>query len=542
MNLKNSFNFIRNFRQNIGLEIRKLYFSSSFYNKKISKIEKKKLLYKPNPSLFDCLVKYNKIKKNIDEFLVSTIWEDQNINQKKYKKLHNFFWLYSIDLKSSNKITQSIIENWIDKNIMYKSQVWETDVLSKRIISWISNSKLTYEDSSEEYKEKFNFLISKQLNHLINDIERSKLPDDKIIGCTAIILAGISYKEDYYINYGSKLLKYIISFSLDQEGFPKSRNFRQLYFYLKYFVLIRELFKEVYLEVPDYLDEAIFYLGQSYNLFWQSTKISNLFNGSNEINNSDFDTYLLDKGYNFKNSKNEIGGYVHLKNNKSSLIIDVGKPPIKKFSKDYQSGTFSFEFTYLGNKIICNSGYFQKQKHQLNNISRSSVAHSTLVLDNSSISKFKSNNLGIKYVENNLKIFDKKIIEDKNNWFVSASHDGYLKNYGVIHKRSLEFLNKNCLLKGRDEIIKKKKFKYSQFEIRFHLLPEAKITKTIDEKTILIEIGNTGWKFRCNDYQIEVEAGLYFGKKNLYIENKNILILGNTLKNNQAICWELVKI
>ena len=482
MNLKNSFNIIRNFKQNIRLELRKLYFSSSFYNKKISKIEKKSLLYKPNPSIFDCLVKYNKKKKNIDEFLVSTIWEEQNINQKKYKKLHNFFWLYSLDLKSSNKLTQSIIENWIDKNTMYKSQVWESDILAKRIISWISNSKLTYEDSTEEYKEKFNFLISKQLNHLMNEMERSKFPDDKIIGCTAIILAGISYKEDYYLNYGSKLLKYIISFSLDQEGFPKSRNFRQLYFYLKYFVLIRELFKEVYMEVPDYLDEAIFYLGQSYNLFWQTTKTSNLFNGNNEINKSDFDNYLIDKGYKFKNSKNEIGGYVQFKNKKNSLIIDIGKPPIKKFSNNYQSGTFSFEFTYLSNKIICNSGYFQKQKHQLNNISRSSVAHSTLILDNSSISKFKNDSLGIKYVENNLKIFDKKIVEEKNNWFVSASHDGYLKNYGVIHKRSLEFIGNRYLLIGRDEIIKKKNFKYSQFEIRFHLLPEAKATKTIDGK------------------------------------------------------------
>ena len=63
MNLKNSFNFIRNFKQNIRLEIRKLYFSSSFYNKKISKIEKKRLLYKPNPSIFDGLIKYNKKKK-----------------------------------------------------------------------------------------------------------------------------------------------------------------------------------------------------------------------------------------------------------------------------------------------------------------------------------------------------------------------------------------------------------------------------------------------------------------------------------------------
>ena len=277
--------------------------------------------------------------------------------------------------------------------------------------------------------------------------------------------------------------------------------------------------RDRYIDVPDYLDEAIFYLGQSYNLFWQSTKISNLFNGSNEIDNSDFDTYLLDKGYNFKNLKNEIGGYVHLKNKKNSLIIDIGKPPIKKFSNNYQSGAFSFEFSYLDNKIICNSGYFQNKKHQLNNISRSSVAHSTLILDNSSISKFKNDSLGNKYVESNLKIIDKKVVENKNNWFVSASHDGYLKNYGVIHKRSLEFINKNFFLKGKDEIIKKKNFKYSQFEIRFHLLPEAKVTKTIDGKTILIEIGNTGWKFRCIDYQLEVETGLYFGKKNLYIEN-----------------------
>ena len=63
MNLKNSFNFIRNFKQNIKIEIRKIYFSSSFYNKKISKIEKKKLLYKPNPTIFDCLIKYKKKKK-----------------------------------------------------------------------------------------------------------------------------------------------------------------------------------------------------------------------------------------------------------------------------------------------------------------------------------------------------------------------------------------------------------------------------------------------------------------------------------------------
>ena len=542
MDLKNSFSLIKKFKQDISLEIRKFYFGTSFYNKRISKIEKKKLVYFPNSSIFDCLVKYTKQKKNINEFFVSSMWDVKKINHNSFKKLHNFFWLYSIDLKSAKNITQSIIENWIDKNMMYSNHIWEIDILSKRIISWISNSRLTYEDASDEYKKKFNFLISKQVNHLINEIDRSTSVNNKIIGCTAIILTGISYKENRYIEYGIRFLKNIISGTLDKESFPKSRNFRQLVFYLKYLILIRELFKEVYYEIPVYLDEAIFYLGQSYNLFWQTTKIPYLFNGNNENDYFEFDNYLNSHGYKFKSSNNEIAGYVLLNNKKNSLIVDIGKPPEKNFSSSYQSGVLSFEFSYLNKKIICNSGYFQKKKHQLNTVSRSSVAHSTLILDDTSISKFKEDSFGLKTVENSFKISDKKIIKEKHRWFINASHDAYSKNYGLVHNRSLEFFPEKFSLKGKDKIIIKKNFKSSHFEIRFHLLPEAKVTKTIDGKTVLIEIENSGWRFLCNDYDLDIETGLYFGKKNIYIENQNILISGITQSNGQVISWELLKI
>ena len=38
----------------------------------------------------------------------------------------------------------------------------------------------------------------------------------------------------------------------------------------------------------------------------------------------------------------------------------------------------------MGEKVITNSGYFQDYKHQLNIISKSSITHSTLVLNNTS--------------------------------------------------------------------------------------------------------------------------------------------------------------
>ena len=72
-------------------------------------------------------------------YYVNKIWE-KKINKRIYNKLHSFFWLFTIDLKSSKKI-HSIIQNWIDKNKNYNQKL-EIDTLSKRIISWIANSQI----------------------------------------------------------------------------------------------------------------------------------------------------------------------------------------------------------------------------------------------------------------------------------------------------------------------------------------------------------------------------------------------------------------
>ena len=51
-----------------------------------------------------------------------------------------------------------------------------------------------------------------------------------------------------------------------------------------------------------------------------------------------------------------------------------------------------------------------------------------------------------------------------------------------------------------------------------------------------------GWKFICDNYNIDIDNGLYFGNKNTYIENQNIFISGITNEKNINIKWELNKI
>ena len=50
----------------------------------------------------------------------------------------------------------------------------------------------------------------------------------------------------------------------------------------------------------------------------------------------------------------------------------------------------------------------------------------------------------------------------------------------MVHERQIEFFPEKNKFVGQDKLIKKKNFKSSNFEIRFHLEPTTKIMKTQD--------------------------------------------------------------
>ena len=81
-----------------------------------------------------------------------------------------------------------------------------------------------------------------------------------------------------------------------------------------------------------------------------------------------------------------------------------------------------------------------------------------------------------------------------------------------------------------------------KFDIRFHLEPNVKLMKTQDNKAILIELEDEGWKFTCDNFNINIDNGLYFGIKNLYKENQNIYVSGINNEKEQIIKWEISKL
>ena len=71
------------------------------------------------------------------------IW-DKELLQKDHNNLNSFFWLFSLDLKSSKRETQNIILKWIEKNI--------TDVYAQAMVD-ISNTRVKMADEYNKIKK-----------------------------------------------------------------------------------------------------------------------------------------------------------------------------------------------------------------------------------------------------------------------------------------------------------------------------------------------------------------------------------------------------
>ena len=91
--------YINRFFFNIHDQLRKFYLNTKIYDIKISKVNNNNITYKPSPYLLSSLIDYQKKKSKIEDFSLDEIWRKNNLSDKEFKNLNNFFWFFSLDLK-----------------------------------------------------------------------------------------------------------------------------------------------------------------------------------------------------------------------------------------------------------------------------------------------------------------------------------------------------------------------------------------------------------------------------------------------------------
>ena len=531
------------------LSFRNYYFKSSFYNKKLIIFIPTRIFYNPSPYLSASLATIGSNFYKITNTLPELLWQTSIKDRQKFENLHGFLWLTKLDRKNSKNITKDIIKSWINNFFNYDPYTWEMEITARRIIAWSSNIDLTLEDSEKIYKKKFFMSLIKQSNFLSKNLKSLVYEPGKIICCSAIILSGIMFKEnESNFKTGIRELEKIIKNYFDENGFPKSRNPEEVFICIKYLILVREWLKEAQKTVPHFLDEIVRKCGNCYAILSCSNKQFPLFNGATEINHKDYDIFLKNLKYKFSNKNHEVADFIKIKKKKFEFFIDCGNPPPNSFSKYYQAGCLAFELISNKQKIICNLGCGKYLSQKIASISRSTAAHSTLYINDTSSCVFQKNKFINKVYGNSLiqrhKVIDKNYLDDKNFYSISASHNGYEKKFGYIHKRSVIVSKKEDKIFGQDELKKTKNYSNSlNYFVRFHIYPDTKIVKTKAGNSILISLSNgEGWLLSSKTNNFEIEKNIFLGNKNKIINNESVSISGNIDKEIVLIKWEIERV
>jgi uncharacterized heparinase superfamily protein len=521
---------------------KKLYFSSKNYNKSLESRTPKQIYYNPNPFLLSIIAPSNDKTFKISDIDPNIFWLENK--KRDTEQMHNFFWLNLLDRKADHKKLKKIIYIWMIKNSKYKKKVWETSTLSVRVISWILNIDIILDNSTFDFKKNFLDCVINQTNHLKKNIKFEKNLSKKLEILTALILTGLVFKE-YEENYslGIKEIENLIKNFFDNNGFPLSRNPNDLIFFSKYFIFCKEIIKDSQKYVPEFLEDIVEKNLICINFIKTPNNCLPLFNGATSLKLSHMQRHLENSS--LDNKINGLGGLFKIKHKSHFILIDIDKPPKKKFSKSYQSGPLSFEYFLDGMKIITNSGFGNHISDKAELLSRLTACQSTLTINETSITNFEKNEMINKVfgnsIQNSFKSFNFIPKNESNLIGCSASNNGYEKKFGCTHKREIYIDKTNNYLKGTDHIFKIKDGYPIRYAFRFHINPELSVVKTMSGNSALIQISkNKSLLFTISDENLEIEKSIFLGEKKI-IESTCITISGNLVNKNKIFNWIIRK-
>ena len=451
--------------------------------------------------------------------------------------MFNFLFFYQkLGGKKGIELSKKNIFLWFKKFKYNKKFLWNTKYSSNRFINLVYNYDFICSISNQKEISQINKILNFHIKRINFEIRIRKL--DNISSTEILALVLIECCKNSLNTKMNKKIDNLINIQIDENSVHKSYNILEHAKFLNNLIEIRNIFLSFNIETSKILRNTILAMTSVLKTYQHTDTSLPLFNGCNnnynKIIEKIFEKEQFVKTKILTKLNNGIAIYKDLK---KILFFDVVQPSNLGFHKELGAGTLGIEISAYGEKIITNCGGSEiggKNPAYL----KYSAAHSTIILNNTNVSEIKEigfNNGFVKKVH-----FEAK--DDEKLKILSGTHNGYIKNYNKICKRTLFVSKKRELLRGEDKIISTKSIvEKNVYHLRFHLMPEISTTITENKKNIIIKTKkNNIWMFRSNKEMI-IEKSI-FVRDDIANETTQIVISGVTSSLKTKIEWSLEKI
>jgi uncharacterized heparinase superfamily protein len=211
--------------------------------------------------------------------------------------------------------------------------------------------------------------------------------------------------------------------------------------------------------------------------------------------------------------------YARMERGNTILIADVGSPPPLEMATEAQSGALSFEMSAGNRLLFANGGFPGSADHDWDSVARATASHNTLSLAETSSSRLVRH-ATLEAIVGGFPIrgpdtVDYVANDEDGKAVLDASHDGYLKRFGLMHRRRLELSADGSALSGLDTLEPPKgtlRFRTDlPFAIHFHVHPDCRCAQGGAPNSCLVRLpsGDT-WTFIAEGATLSLEESLFF--------------------------------
>jgi uncharacterized heparinase superfamily protein len=436
-------------------------------------------------------------------------WPDAGSSAALREHAHGFTWLRDlreIGTDAARMRARALVGDWIDGGV--ESVSMRPHVIGARLAAWLGHFDFFAASADDAFRETMLRRVLNDARQLAASLPTEEMDGRALTALKGLIAVSISFPEQAgYLSRALRFLPQEIGRQVLPDGGHVERSPAAHLTALKDLIETRSLLHLANAAAPAVLGGAIERLSLALRTLRHGDGGLALFNGTRDEPAQLIELILAQSGRYGRGGPAALPdmGFQRLQAGGTMLIVDAGAPAPPGQDRLAHAGTLAFELSIGRHRLIVNCGAAPVSGGAWTDAARATAAHSTLVIADTSSSELKPVGLGRRPEH----VVAQRQEANGAHW-LEASHDGYRKPFGAVHRRRLYLAESGEDVRGEDAV---EAATGQPYTIRFHLHPGVAASLQQDGEGVLLRLpaNGGGWRLRAEGAKITLEESVYLG-------------------------------
>jgi len=464
------------------------------------------------------------------------------------RELQSFAWLRDLAASASRdkgaRMAEAIAGRWLIAHGTRVDDAWAPELWGERILFWTAYAPYILSSRDAGYRSALLNTLARGARHLDSGADKAPPGLPRITAWSGALVAALTIQgAQKRLSHAESGLMRALAAAQFEDGGLMSRSPQEQVPLVDRLGLVRAAYFAAKQTLPDALENAAAAALAALHGVTMGDNALSSWQGGNPGDPARLTALVDGCGLRARPLRQARGwGYQRLSALGTIIVVDAAPPPPPRMAASGCASTLAMEMSDGAQRLVVNCGgpgpVPTELPSELVEALRTTAAHSTLVLDDTnSTAILPDGSLGKGVADVAI-----ERSEDNDCSRIEASHDGYVKGFGLVHQRRLSLGNDGKEVRGEDRLIAKGRRRIREaapYAIRFHLAPGVEATVTADGMgAILRSSGAPPWNFRCRGAMLQVEDSLFIDGHGQPMPTLQLVVVGEISAIGGEIAWQ----